>query len=311
MVMKEIRKNVSLAPLTTFCIGGFAEYFVDVCCTDEVVEALAWAREHGHDVFLLGGGSNVVISDKGIKGLTLHVSSQEMRRTGNEIWCFAGCSLQDLIGYAQKNSLAGMEKMAGIPGSVGGAVRGNAGAFGTETKDCLARVRAVHVSTGQTRWFEKAECDFAYRGSFFKYTNEWIITEAEFLFTSGDSQSLFDVMRETVAARNAKQDQSVASAGSFFMNPKVDNPTILEAFESDMGTRSRDSRVPAGWLIDQLQLRGTKRGGAVISPQHSNYIINTGGATAADVIELKEYIQKKVREAFGVELDTEVRIIGA
>src|SRR3989344_1416723 len=277
-----IKENIPLAPLTTFCIGGRARYLAEVKTEDEIREAVQWAREHSERPIVLAGGSNVLVPDEGIGGLVIHIMSNQFSYSDSGLAADAGCNLLNLIRAAGEKGLGQWEKLAGIPGTIGGAVRGNAGAFGPEIKDIVTKVRAFNGETGEIREFSKAECDFSYRHSFFKDHPEWIITRAFVqlsLVNPAESARLAD---ETIVLREKRHLQNVRAAGSYFMNP-VAPQNIVEMFEQEKQVKSRESRVPAGWLIEKAGMKGAQVGGAIASLQHPNYIVNTGTATANDV----------------------------
>ncbi len=308
-----IHEQVLLAPLTTFKIGGAARYFVQVRSEEELRDALAWARERDASFFVLAGGSNVLFSDNGFDGLVIQVAMDDVviDGDGGTARAGAGAVLLDVIRAAADAGLGGWEKMAGIPGTIGGAVRGNAGAFGTEVKDVLREARALNVETGEVHTFTLAECAFDYRQSFFKAHAQWLVLSATFALTPGcapvDVHAACDA---TIAEREKRHLQDVRAAGSFFMNP-VAPPDVVAKFERDKGVVSRGGRVPAGWLIEEVEMKGYRIGGAQSSPQHPNYIINaTGNATAADVIALASMIKTRVRDRMGVQLREEVTFAG-
>jgi UDP-N-acetylmuramate dehydrogenase len=162
----QVHQNVPLAALTTFEIGGPAQYFVDVHSEDEVREAIRWAREKAVPIIVWAGGSNILIPDEGLKGLVMRIVGKEHVFSGETLEAHAGCNLLSLIREAAERSLGGWEKLAGIPGTIGGAVRGNAGAFGPEMKEFVTVVQALNLATGQKRDFDNSKCDFSYRHSF-------------------------------------------------------------------------------------------------------------------------------------------------
>jgi len=301
-----IREHVPLAPLTTFGIGGAARYFVEV--KDEVREAVAWARERALPLTVLSGGSNVLVPDDGLKGLTMRIVSDQYSFAGNELAADAGCNLLALIRAASNRGLGGWERLAGIPGSIGGAIRGNAGAFGTEIKDVAFRVRAYDSETGEVREFENDTCDFSYRRSFFKDHAEWIILRVQVRLAQVDNAMSLKSIEHTIAERERRHLQNVRAAGSYFMNP-IAPREIVEMFEKEKRVTSREGRVPAGWLIEKAGMKGATVGGAIASLQHPNYIVNQGGATARDVRELAERVKRAVREQFGVELHEEAALL--
>jgi len=305
--MLHIQTNVPLAPLTTFKIGGNAAYFVEVKNEEEIREALAWAREKGFQFFILGGGSNLVIADSGFPGLVIKASLADIRsiETDQALLCVeAGYGLLDLIKTAGERGLGGWEKLAGIPGTLGGAVRGNAGAFGSEIKDFVVSVRAVDTGNGQVREFSSAECEFSYRQSFFKSHPRWFITAITLQLSPIAAEESARLRQETVAERERRHLQNVQAAGSYFMNP-VAPQEVRELFEKEKGVQAREGRVPAGWLIEKAGMKGAALGGAIASLQHPNYLVNTGSATAAEVRELAVRVKAAVKEKFGIELQEE------
>lgn len=302
------RDDIPLSSLTTFRIGGRARHFVEVRTADELREACAWAEERGVRFTILGGGSNVLVSDEGFDGLVIHIVSRGMSWEGELLTVQAGEVLLEVIRNAAGQGFGGWEKLAGIPGTVGGAVRGNAGAFGQEIKDFLISATALDTSDGSIRTFSLPECAFGYRQSFFKQHPHWIILSAEFNLMHKDSTASSTEIAATIAEREKRHLQDVRAAGSYFMNP-VAPAHIVAQFEDEKGVRSREQRVPAGWLIEKAGFKGATLGGAQSSLQHPNYIINaTGSATAHDVLALADTIKAAVREQFGIELTEEAAL---
>jgi UDP-N-acetylmuramate dehydrogenase len=302
--MITIRENVPLSPLTTFEIGGQARYFVEVSTESEIRDALGWTREHEVPFFVIAGGSNLLVPDAGLDGLVIRIIGEKFDITENGLEASAGCNLLSLIRAAGEQGLGGWEKLAGIPGTVGGAVRGNAGAFGPEIKDFVTWVRAINTKTEDVHEFSNAECEFDYRMSFFKKNPEWIILDVHMQLRESNPA----VIEETIAERERRHIQNVKAAGSFFMNP-VASQKIVSQFELEKQTTSRGGRVPAGWLIDKAGMKGTKLGGAQVSPQQANYIINADNATAEEVRELAAKIKEEVRRQFDVILQEEAVVL--
>ncbi len=341
--MIEIKQNIRLAPYTTFNIGGIARYFIDVSSEDELREALDFAYKERLRFVIVSGGSNMLFPDDEFGGLVIHISGGDVKFYGNKIIADAGANFTETIRKSAKMGLTGWENMCGIPGSVGGAVRGNAGAFGTEIKDVLSKARAMDVQTGEVRDFGTKECEFNYRTSFFKTHPEWVVLTAVFKLSTVDeyeidrstnklskplspaahcpgfessftsqssSKSPLEKCDEIVAEREKRHLQNVQCAGSFFKNPVCSEyPEVIRQFETDKNTKSREDRVPAGWLIEQCDLKGTKVGDALCSEQHPNYLVNIGNATQEDVLQLADTIKRRVKDKFGVELEEEVTII--
>ncbi len=291
-----------LAPKTTMQIGGAARYFIEVQHAEEVKEAYVFARERDLPHKILGGGSNVLVPDEGFHGVVLHLSGRGITKEGSVFRVQAGEILLDVIRFAAKAGLGDWESLAGIPGTMGGAVRGNAGAFGSEIKDVLLEVRAVNLQSGEEKVFTNAECEFSYRMSFFKTRPEWVIIEATVqLAQSAETEKKIE---HTLAEREKRHIQNIKSAGSFFMNPIVSRE-LQELFEKEKDVSSKEGRVPAGWLMDKAGLRGARVGGAVASPHHTNYFLNDGDATAADVLALATLAKEKVYAEFDVVLGEE------
>lgn len=303
-----IKENVSLAPLTTFNIGGPARYFADVATDGEMREALHSAHDFGVRPIILAGGSNVLVLDEGVEGLVVHIVSKCFLFSGDELEADAGCDLLGLIREAGKRGMGGWEKLAGIPGTVGGAVRGNAGAFGTEIKDCVTKVRALNSGTGNIHEFSNSQCKFAYRSSYFKDRSEWIIVNVQIHLSSIPSDISLYSIEETIKEREKRHLQNVKAAGSFFMNP-VAPAEVVAMFEKEKGAKAREGRVPAGWLIEKAGLKGAVIGGAIASLQHPNYIVNMGDATSHDVQELARRIKDAVKKEFGILLEEEAEVL--
>lgn len=306
--MPQIREHVELAQMTTFKIGGTARYYAEADNDESLRAAVLWARSKAIPFTVISGGSNMLLPDDELDVLVIHLTSHAHAFEGVKLTADAGCSLLDLIKRASILGLGGWEKLAGIPGTIGGAVRGNAGAFGTEIKDVLAQAIAFNSITLEIRAFSNTECDFAYRNSYFKQNPEWIIVRAVIFLQkvqAGDSIRLID---ETVIERERRHLQNVQAAGSFFKNP-VAPESVQAIFEQEKNQKPREGRVPAGWLIEKVGLKGARVGGAIASEQHPNYIVNTGNATAEDVLQLAAKIKLAVKEAYGIEMEEEAAII--
>lgn len=302
--MIRIEEQIPLAGYSTFEVGGSARYFVEVRSEEEVRESLAWAREKNIRFTILAGGSNVVIPDEGLDALVIKISGDKYSIVGTIVEADAGVNLLSLIRAASNEKLGGWEKLAGIPGTIGGAVRGNAGAFGPEIKDFISWVRAINTSTGETHEFSNTECEFAYRMSYFKKHPEWVILRVHLELQRVNATESRRQVEETIGEREKRHIQNVRAAGSYFINP-IAPQTIREQFEKEKNTRSREGRVPAGWLIEKAGLKGARIGDAEASHQHPNYIVNTGKATSEEVRELAGLIKRVVKEKFGVELEEE------
>lgn len=309
--MIDIQKNIPLAPLTTFKIGGPAKFFAEVKNETELLEALDFAKENKLEIFMLGGGSNILFSDKGFDGLVIRLLNTKYQILNTKIECDAGLQLSEVVKLAKENSLTGLEWAVGIPGTVGGAVRGNAGAFGGEMANNVESVRALEISGNRTNIVEykKADCNFSYRNSFFKETPGMIVLSAKLKVTKGDKEAIEKRMQEIIKIRTEHQPKGFSS-GSVFKNPIVENQELLERFAKDTGAKAKDDVIPAGWLIEEAGFKGKKIGGVMVSEKHANFFINDGTATAEDVIILAGIIKQKLREHYDVPIKEEIMYVG-
>lgn len=282
-----IVRDEPLAKHTTFKIGGPADYFISVKTKDQMVEAILAAREAAQSCFILGKGSNLLVADAGIRGLVISVETNGLQREGDRVTADAGVSMGRLGTWTVSQGLRGAEFTSGIPGSIGGSIRGNAGAMGGELKDIIICVEALDES-GQRRLLVNRECQFGYRDSIFKHSN-LVVLSAMFQLREGGVEEGQALLKEYWQKRNATQDYSIPSAGCMFKNPEG---------------------LSAGKLIDDLGLKGFQIGDAKVSPMHANFITNVGEATASQARELIETIRLKVRERYQLELETEVQLVG-
>jgi UDP-N-acetylmuramate dehydrogenase len=277
-----------LAPLTTWKIGGSAQYLAVPAGLEDIYRLMRLAYDRGWPLFFLGRGSNLLIDDAGLPGLTLHLakSLQTIERRGDTLRVGAGASLPRLARSAAELGFSGFEFLAGIPGTVGGAVRLNAGAEGQTMAGVLTR---VWVATPQLQLQELGvhELGLRYRTSRLLNFPHWLVAEAEFTLKTPDAPgAIKERIRELVAARKARQPANPRSCGSVFKNPI--------------------QGAPAGRLIEQAGFKGRRRGEAIVSRKHANFILNQGRATAAQVKALVADIQEKVWQTRGVALEREV-----
>lgn len=308
--MLNIQQNVPLSKYTTFRIGGPARFFVEVKSEEELIEALKYAKVNNLEFFILGGGSNLLVSDKGFKGIVIKIMLNSCFIIHNSsIKCGSGVPLARVVNESANHGLQGMEWAAGIPGTVGGAVRGNARAFGKDIGTVVESVSVLDVNDLKFKIFTNEKCKFRYWGSIFKNNPNLIILSAVFELQIGNKEKSRNKVQEIIAKRFAAQPQK-SSPGSFFLNPIVKDQKLRKEFEHDCGIKCKNEKLPAGWLIDQAGLRGKKTGGAMVSEEHANFIVNTGQATAEDVIMLASIIKQQVRDKFGVELQEEVQYLG-
>ena len=330
-----IQKNIPLAQYTTFKIGGAAKFFCEVKSEEEILEALKFAQEKNLPIFVLGGGSNVLVSDEGFDGLVIKISNFKFQISNSAIACDSGCLLSKIVSESVKAGLTGLEWAAGIPGTIGGAVRGNAGAYGGMIGNIVENIKVLQISNFQYPISNKnpnvkipmsnkiqnpksqnifvlssKDCKFEYRDSVFKQNANLIILSAELELKKGDKVESEKKIKEILEKRKEKQPMEFPSPGSFFKNPLVKDKNLIKQFETDTGQKIRDEKIPAPWLIEEAGLKGKKIGGAMVSEKHANFIVNTGDATAEDVITLAAIIKTQVRNKFGIQLQEEVQMVG-
>ena len=292
------RRDAPLAPLTTFKVGGSADWLIDVTNEAELRAALEIAGGAGVPVTILGGGSNVLVSDAGVRGLVLRVRPMEVSQTApDRVRADAGLTMNGLVRWTIGRGLAGLEAWAGTPGTVGGAIYGNAHYGGRNIGDLVASVRLI-TPAGEARTVPASEMEFGYDTSRLQRTRE-VLLWAEFVVGPGDPAALRLVSRESLAHRKNTQPLQTPSAGCIFQNPDRARDGVPE-----------DIPASAGALVDRAGLKGSRSGAAKVSDTHANFIVNEGGATAADIRALIERCKRDVRERFGVALREEIVYLG-
>ena len=284
----DIQENIPLSRYSFTETGGPAQFLAFPKSLAELQDFLAAAEEEQLPITVIGNASNLIISDKGIKGLVIILTKMhQIKVTGDKVTAEAGARIIDTSFAAGKAGLSGLEFAAGIPGSVGGAVFMNAGAYGGETKDCL-ETATVLTKDGQLKTYSNAELQFSYRHSLVQETKE-IVVSAVFALKKGDREAILDEMNYLNALRKYKQPLEYPSCGSVFKRP---------------------TGHFVGPMLIKAGLQGKQIGGAQVSMKHAGFIVNKGGATATDYLNLIHYIQKTIKEKYGIDLHTEVRIIG-
>lgn len=309
--MLNIQENIPLAPLTTFKIGGPARYFIIVSSEEELIEALKWAKDKKIPLFILGGGSNLLISDKGFNGLVIKLQINNCEVKGNKIFAEAGTLLSKLVAESLKNSLTGLEWAVGIPGTVGGALVNNAGAFGKDISAIVEKAQVLDVDILKKKEITNKDCCFEYRQSMFKGNSSWIILSTVLNLSKGDSEKSREVIKENSKQRSYKQSQR--SAGCFFKNISWDRKDInkeklIKRFP-ELKKHTTTPRLGVGFLIDYMGLKGKSINDAAISYEHASYIINKGSAKAEDVLILVNLVKERIQHHYGLFLEEEVEII--
>jgi UDP-N-acetylmuramate dehydrogenase len=272
---------------TSLRVGGPADVFVRAATEEDLRGAVAVARQHEMPILILGGGTNLLVADKGIRGVVIENAWSEDSVDGSVVTASSGTPLAHLAAVAARNGIVGLEWMATVPGTVGGAVHGNAGAFGSETADVLVDAELMDLN-GDAWAATNEQLGFAYRTSALQGTPV-IVLRARFRGTPGDRETAVRRIKEIANERAAKQPLAQPNTGSIFRNPPGDF---------------------AGRLIEASGLKGRSVGGAMVSEKHANFIVNTGAATATEIRELMRLCQREVKDRFGVDLVPEVEIVG-
>lgn len=293
-----VERDVPLAPFTTFKVGGPADWFVRASSASEVKSALAAARADGLPVTVLGGGSNVLVADAGVRGVVIRVHGGEVRAISEQaIRADGGLTINGLVRWTINRGVAGLEAWAGTPGTVGGAIYGNAHFQGRLIGELVESVEVVTAEGHELR-IAAAEMEFGYDRSRLQRTRELVLS-ADFRTGRGDPAALRAIARDSLAYRKRTQPLESASAGCIFQNPDAAVDRVPDGIAAS-----------AGALVDRAGLKGSREGAARVSPTHGNFIVNEGTASAADIRRLIERCREQVRSRFGVELRDEIVYLG-
>lgn len=304
----EIQKNITLAPYTTFKIGGPADYFCEVKSLEDLKEALIQAKNKSWKIFILGGGSNLLISDKGFKGLVIKMNWDWIKSGGEGLYeVGAGTLLAKLIAETVKNNLTGLEWAIGIPGTLGGAICGNSGAYGQSMMASIISVKALDAKTLKIKNFKLKDCGFQYRNSIFKNSNQYVIISAQLQFYQAEGDKVKETLQKYATERKNKTP-FFPSAGCVFKNLSMDDMTY-EFMNKIPPEKTKGGKIPIGYLIEQCGLKAKRIGGAEISNQHANFIVNFNNAKAIDVLQLIDLCKKEIKNNFNLELKEEIKII--
>lgn len=311
IVGDRLKEGESLAPYTTFKIGGPARYFCFIQSIDELMKIMAVVKKTELPFFVLGGGSNVLVSDKGFDGLVMKFNFSKIKNKGETLECEAGVYLSKVVGEALSLGLSGLEWAAGIPGTIGGAVCGNSGAYGKSISDNIEEV--VVLRHNKVRVLKNKDCGFSYRASDFSAPHSKdLILAANFKLKEGNREKIKRQVKDILQERLNKFDNYLC-AGCVFKNIVLSEEEVNDfknKFPEFPEKFVAYKKIPAGWLIEECGLKGRKIGGAKIAEGHANIIINSGGATAEDVIMLISIIKQKVRGKFNIQLMEEIRYVG-
>ncbi|HEX3743242.1 MAG TPA: UDP-N-acetylmuramate dehydrogenase [Bryobacteraceae bacterium] len=299
--------DAPLSRYTRFGIGGPADLYAETESAEAFIAALTAVRAGGAELVVIGGGTNLIVSDRGFRGVVLRYRGDRLLEANGRVHAGAGAVLQDLVDFAIARGLAGLETLAGIPGSVGAAVYGNAGAYGHSLSE---RVVGVRFYDGQSvRVFDNQECEFHYRESIFKRRKDWIVFSTELRLDTGDARALREAADSILKVRNEKFPVTMKCAGSIFKNLLVRE--LPEHAASQVPAAAiREGKVPAAWFLEQVGAKGMVRGDIHVATYHANLIYNAGAGTAADLCALIRELKHRVADRFAIELEEEVQYVG-
>jgi UDP-N-acetylmuramate dehydrogenase len=306
-----IEKNKIIAPLTNFKIGDEALYFITLENLEDIYDFLELKEKFNLPVFILGGGTNLLF-DK-FNGFVIKTNFKNFEILEPYVLKIgANFLVSEVLEKLCEMGFSGFEWAGGLPGEIGGAIRGNAGCFGGEIKDLVIGVEALNLKTGEIKIFKKEEIEFEYRNSFFKKNKEWLILSGIFKFNQGEKEKIKKEIEEKINYRKERHPLEYPNAGSIFKNINFEKaPEKLKnlALEKNKVKDDPFPVIPTAFIISELGLKGFKIGKAQISEKHANFIINLGGATFKDVYSLIDYIKKKVEDEFEVKLEEEIEIV--
>lgn len=332
----KVLQNVPLKNYTTFKTGGLADFFCPIENREGLLECFEWIKKKKLNYFVLGGGSNLVINDSGFRGVVIKILYDSISFENNVGRCAAGTTLASLVKTAESKGLGGLEWGFGIPASLGGAVRNNAGAFGSAISENISTIEYFDLEESAFKKISKGECGFSYHKSIFQSQKSWIIWQAEIALKEIPEKTIESNIQNFLKKRKNNQPLEHPSAGSYFKNPSLSTlgekkreQLVRQFIKSELeknkfseannkeGLASiienklkQNNSIPAGYLIERSGLKGKRIGGAAVSEKHANFIINTGSATSENIIILASIIKQKVRSRFEIQLYEEVEYVG-
>ena len=301
------QKNVPLSTFSNYGIGGPAKFFINLQKKEELKEIDFSKFKH---VFVLGGGTNVLIPDKGFNNLVILNNIKGVQLKDNELYLGAGELISDILYFCIQNSLSGLEWAGGLPGTIGGAVRGNAGAFNGEIKDSILCVQSFNIRTKKITERNNEQCEFGYRMSFYKKNPDEIITKVVLKLKKGDKKEIKRLTQEKIDYRNLKHPMDYPNIGSTFKNIPLNS--VNDNLKNEFAPFIKKDPFPVVATTKLLALAGLKgksEGGAQISEKHPNFIINLGNAKASDVLKLIKLMKKTIKDKWGITLEEEIQIL--
>lgn len=311
---ERIKKDEPLAKHVHIRIGGPADFYLEARSSEEIIRAVEAALLDRIPFAIFGGGSNTLPSDDGFRGLVIQAANRGWSVDGAMVTAEAGVPTGFLARKTAEAGLTGLEWAVSLPGTVGGAVRGNAGCFGGEIKDTLESVALLRVEDGRAEIgaCKNEECGFGYRESRFKRSRD-VVLSATFMLAAAPKEACLAKLEEVLSKRKADQPSEAPSAGCMFKNFVFKDESELEKLKERADVPEvfmHARRLPAGWLIEQADLKGKTIGRAQISAKHGNFLLNLGGATASDVLQLISLVKMRVRDDYGIQLEEEVQLLG-
>jgi UDP-N-acetylmuramate dehydrogenase len=302
-----VLRDACLSNYTRFGIGGPADLFAETRDTDSFIKAWRIARDSGLDKVVIGGGTNLIVSDHGFRGVVLKLSNDRIAADGMIATVDSGASLQALVDFTVDAGLKGLETMTGIPGSAGAAIYGNAGAYGHSIAE---RISTVSFFDGNgIAEFDNARCGFRYRESVFKRHKEWIILSARLTMEPGEAAALRQTADKILDIRNRKYPPTMKCAGSIFKNFLLADLPGRVASEIP-GKAIIEGKVPSAWFLEQVGAKGMRRGDIHVADYHANLIYNAGSGTACDLVEIIAELKQRVDLRWGIPLEEEVQYVG-
>jgi UDP-N-acetylmuramate dehydrogenase len=292
---------------TRFGIGGPAAVYAETADPDSFIEALRIVRSERMPYVVIGGGTNLIVSDAGYDGVVLRFTARSLRRQGTSVYADSGADLQELVDYTVAQGLKGVQTMTGIPGSVGAAVYGNAGAYGHSIMETVQTVRFFDGDSIRT--FDNAQCEFHYRDSIFKRNKGWIIFCTQLEMQPSPVEELRKTADSILQIRHEKYPPSMKCAGSIFKNLILADlpPQVREVVPAKV---IREGKVPSAYFLEQVGAKGLRNGDIRVAVYHANLIYNVGQGTARELTEVIDLLKSRVREHFGLDLEEEVQYVG-
>ena len=308
-----VKRDEPMAKRTSFRVGGKARLHVTAASSEELIEAVTAALDFDIPFYVYGGGSNLLVSDDGYEGVMIQAGNRMITLHASRVTVEAGAITGMVARQSVDAGLTGFEWAIGVPGTIGGAVYGNAGCYGGEMKDSVLSVEVFDLNTHERKMLSNKECGFVYRGSIFKHHPCLILSATLQLKPTADMAAGKTRMEEIMRMRKEKQPLDASSAGCAFKNFEFSDESALDILKRSVEVPEsmiKNRSVSAGWLIDQAGMMGESVGDARVSTKHGNFFLNNGQARAQDILALISRVKMKVRDEFGIEMQEEVQLVG-